>query len=240
MKKIPNQTRFNHIYNRMKGQSGIIQDLAVESMFIDIHKPSHIVEMGTLHAQWPIFLEQILTYKPNKYTLIDTFMGSEWNHNLSLEENKKVLNKIIENSNIKFNYELLTNNDTSIINPNYDVFRYDGYSNYKVFEDYINGADENSLIFIHDYGFNYEPGTILYSLKYAKENNFYPIWFGNMSCLWTKNKEYKQHLLKTFESIYNIAKLEKSWLKTVYRPAWSWEGSDMHYDNFIDTLVTKR
>jgi hypothetical protein len=238
--QIPSWKAFDDIYTPMKGQSGVIQDLAVESIFIDIHKPTHVVEMGTLHAQWPIFLEQVLTYKPNKYTLIDTFLGGEWDRDLSVEENKEILNNIIKDSKVIFNYELLTENDTSVINPNYDVFRYDGYSNYKVFEDYINRADEKSLIFIHDYAVNEELGTIFYSLKYANENNFYPVWFGNMSCLWTKNKEYKQHLLKTFESMYNIVELENSWLKTGYRPPWSWEGSDMQYNTFEDALVTKR
>lgn len=236
---IPSHKKFE-IYNSMKGQSGVIQDLAIESIFLDIHKPTHIVEMGTLHAQWPIFLEKVLTHKPDKYTLIDNFIGCEWNQNFSLDENKEVLVKIIEESDVIFNYELLSKNDTSVINPNYDVFRYDGYSNYKVFEDYINKANEKSLIFIHDYAFNEEPGTIFYSLKYASNHDFYPVWFGNMSCLWTKNKEYKQHLLKTFKSMYNIAELEQSWLKTGYRPPWDWEGSDVDYAPFSDALVTKR
>ena len=76
MKSIP---PYNSIENTMifSNAQASVQDLFFEGVFIDIHKPTHIVEMGACYGGWAIYLNEHLENKPSFFTLIDTFEGSE-------------------------------------------------------------------------------------------------------------------------------------------------------------------
>lgn len=238
MKSIP---PYNSIENIMKfsNTQGSVSDLFFECAFIDIHKPKHIVEMGACFGGWAIYLNKCLENSPAFFTLIETFEGSEWNRKNTTEENKKILRDILHEKKMSIPYEIITDNSLESIKTNYDVFRYDGYSDYSVFKQYIDHADNTSLIFIHDYSFNLEIAPIFYSIKYSSESELYPIWFGKMSSLWTKDKNYKNHMLNEILKIYDLNSLKNTWTKTSFRPNYDWKFTENNFLDFNNTLVTR-
>ena len=132
----------------------------------------------------------------------------------------------------------LTADDVDLVKNNYDVFRYDGFSNYNTFKNYIDRATKDSLIIIHDFNFNQEVGPIFYSLKYSLENELYPVWFGQLSSVWTKSKDHKAFLLDNILKTYKQKNLEKSWTRTKFRTEYDWDVLDKNFLDFQNVLIS--
>lgn len=205
-------------------------DMFLESALIDIHSPTRIVELGACFGGWAVYINQTLPLSSAHFTMIESFFGREWDRSKSDDEKKNLLDKILKKK-MTAPYEILTGNPVDLITPGYDVFRYDAYSDYATFEKYINNASDNSLIIIHDFNFNCEVGPVFYTMKYALEHELYPIWFGKLSTVWTKNKNYKTHITEKFLDTYGVEQLRDSWLMMGQRPEYHWDAVDQ---NFLD------
>ena len=120
------------------------------------------------------------------------------------------------------------------------MFRYDGYTDYKTFKSYIDQVSGDSLIIIHDFNFNHEVGPIFYSLKYSLEHELYPVWFGQLSSVWTKSKEYKDYLLTEILKTYGPDNLRNDWTRTKLRIEhdYNYDVSDKNFLDFQNVLIT--
>jgi hypothetical protein len=237
IKKIPSYFNIEILRRFSDSQSSAV-DIFFESVFLDIHRPKHIVELGACFGGWAVYMDKCLENKPSFLTLIEHFQGSEWNQKLSTKKNKALLEKILSKKGLSIPYEILTTNDVNLVKNNYDVFRYDGYSSYNTFKNYIDRANDDSLIIIHDFNFNHEVGPIFYSLKYSLENELYPVWFGQLSSVWTKNKDHKAFLLDNILKTYGLDNLKNSWTKTKLRLEYEWDVSDKNFLDFQNVLIT--
>lgn len=237
MKKIPSFNRIENLRQFSNSQSAAV-DIFLEAAFLDIHRPKHIVELGTCFGGWAIFMDRYLKNKPSLLTLIDHFQGGEWNLELSTDENKALLNSILAKKELSIPYNINTTSNIDLITEDYDVFRYDCYSDYKTFKSYIDRASDDSLVIIHDFNFNHEVGLIFYALKYSLEHNLYPVWFGQLSSVWTKNKDRKAFLLDKILKVYGHDNLMNDWTRTMLRLEYNWEVSDENFLDFQDVLIT--
>ena len=229
---IENLRRFSNL------QSSSV-DIFFESVFLDIHRPKHIVELGACFGGWAVYIDKCLEHKPSFLTLIEHFQGGEWDRKLSTEKNKALLERILSKKGLSIPYEILTSDDVDLVKNNYDVFRYDGYSSYNTFKNYIDHANDDSLIIIHDFNFNHEVGPIFYSLRYSLENELYPVWFGRLSSVWTKSKDHKAFLLDNILKTYGPDNLKNSWTETRFRTEYNWDVSDKNFLDFQNVLISK-
>ena len=243
--RLPNYKQIRKLMNFANAQA-VTRDLFLEGAFVDIHKPKHIVEMGSCFGGMAIYFDQYLkspyTYskqKPAFFTLIENFSGSEWSKDLTEAQNIKILQDILTEKNMSIPYKIVTNNSLDSIDKGYDVFRYDGYSDYNVFKNYLDNADENSLIIIHDFGFNLEVTPIFFAMKYTIESNLYPILFGKMTSIWTKSKDYKSNITNKFLKLYGADNLKTSWLEVKYRPHYDWKFTENNVLDFNNALVSR-
>ena len=239
MKKIPSYDRIEELRQFSNSQSAAI-DIFFEGAFLDIHQPKHIVELGTCFGGWAIFMDKYLKNKPSLLTLIDHFQGGEWNLDLSTDENKALLDGILAEKELSIPYNINTTSNIDLITNEYDVFRYDGYTNYETFKSYIDRVSGDSLIIIHDFNFNHEVGPIFYSLKYSLEHELYPVWFGQLSSVWTKNKDYKVYLLDEMLKTYGQSNLKNEWTRTILRIEhdYEWDMLDKNFLDFQNVLIT--
>lgn len=172
-------------------------DMRAELEFIRCHNPKHIVELGTCHAGWPLTINHILQFNEKTlFTLIETFAGNEFTflknktHDVQLE----YMNRLISKKSSTLNYNLKFDNEVETIKDEYDVFRYDGYSKYDIFKQFVDKATDNALIIVHDQNFINEFFISLYSIKYMTEHNLYPMFFGHYTGIFCKSKEYKEFI----------------------------------------------
>jgi hypothetical protein len=238
MKKIPSFNYINNLKQFSKSQSTTV-DIFFEGAFLDVHRPKHIVEMGACFGGWEIYIDKYLKHKPLLLTLIENFQGSEWNVDLPIEENKALLKSILIKKGLSIPYEILTTNNVDLIKEDYDVFRYDGFSNYNTFKNYIDRAKKDSLIIIHDFNFNHEVGPIFYSLKYSLEHELYPVWFGQVSSVWTNSKDHKTYLLDKILKKYGLNNITNDWTKTKFRTEYDWDASDQNFLDFQNVLISE-
>jgi hypothetical protein len=157
MKEIPSHSSIERLRQFSGSQSDAV-DIFFESVFLDIHRPKHVVELGACFGGWAIYIDKCLEHKPSFLTLIENFQGSEWDRKLSTEKNKVLLEKILSKKVLSIPYEILTTDSIELITNEYDVYRYDGYTDYKTYKSYIDQASGDSLIIIHDFNFNLEVG----------------------------------------------------------------------------------
>lgn len=238
MKKLPTVDQIDDLKGFSESQS-LTVDIFFEGAFLDIHNSKHIVEMGTCFGGWAIYMDQYLKNKPSFFTLIENFQGCEWNVDLPIEENKILLDDILSKKRLSIPYEILTTNNVDLIKEDYDVFRYDGFSNYSTFKNYIDRANNDSLIIIHDFNFNHEVGPIFYSLKYSLEHGLYPVWFGQMSSVWTKSKDHKNRLLDKILKKYGLDNLKNNWTNTRFRTEYDWDVSEQNFLDFQNVLISE-
>lgn len=237
IKKIPS---FEHVEKLRKfsdSQSAAV-DIFFESVFLDIHCPKHIVELGACFGGWAVYMDKCLEHKPSFFTLIEHFRGGEWDRKLPVETNIDLLEGILLEKGLSTPYEILTSDNVDLVKNDYDVFRYDGFSNYSIFKNYIDCANKDSLIIIHDFNFNQEVGPVFYTFKYLLENELYPVWFGQLSSVWTKSKERKDFLLDEILKVYGHENLANDWTQTKFRTEYVWDVLDKNFLDFQNVLIS--
>ena len=174
-------------------------DMRVELEFLRCHNPTHVVELGTCHAGWPLTVNKVLKFdEKTLFTLIETFAGNEYNwiKHRSDDYKTRFMQATIKKKSQTLNYNLKFDNIVETIDKDYDVFRYDGYSDYKTFKNFIDKATDNALIIVHDQNFVNEFQLSLYSIKYMIDHSLYPLYFGTFTGIFCKNKDYKETIFK--------------------------------------------
>lgn len=172
-------------------------DLAVEAAFIKALSPNHIVELGTCQGGWPLAINHLTKIKTT-YSLIENFEGGEYAHirDYSWDAKKKYLAKLIRRHYRFLDFELYVEDDVNLIKREFDVFRYDGFSDYNTFVSFIKKAKNDAVIIIHDINLKNEFLLSCYIIKYMIENNLYPMYLGNYTGIFTKSTERKKDLMK--------------------------------------------
>jgi hypothetical protein len=64
----------------------------------------------------------------------------------------------------------------------------------------------------------------------------YPVWFGRVSSVWTKNKDRKAFLLDEILKVYGHDNLKNNWTRTRFRTEYDWDVSDKNFLDFQNVL----
>lgn len=189
-------------------------DFVVESLVLNIHNPSTIVEIGAGAGGWAISTAKMLNFLPNMH-LVENFKWA--NDTLSkpqatawpthADELLAIVLPTIPTATVATSLDKAT--------VSYSAVRYDANTGYDDFADVVRSLETPGIVIIDDFTFSCDINRILYALTYCKSHSLHPLVFGPRSAVWVNDITYRDYLLDELKKHADL--LEKYSVRTKFK-----------------------
>lgn len=179
-------------------------DLFIAKQILEIHQPSHIVEIGAGSGGWCTTMQSIVSKKDISFTLVENMFYGKRNFIWNTESYPKSISELIKLVQAKTN-NIAAFDFYESVNPadlhTYDTIRLDCDISYEELLSYIEHSKKNSIVFVDDFKINYAYNRVLMILKMYANQKLFPLWISDKESAWSTNEIYRDIML---EKIHNI------------------------------------